>query len=641
MKASNHAKKLLFVLLGLTAALVLIFTSCATPTPQIIEKIVTEIVKETVVVKEEGKEVVKTVEKVVEKVVEVEVTPTPDTSELGVLKNVPRNRTLVLGAWEFQSQLVGTDNWNPILNRAAIRTNYGKFVFEPLYYANLNTGEEYPWLAESYELDEDYMGFTAILRKGVEWADGEPFTCDDVKFTIEAMRDTDAARWKGLFTTWVDSVECIDDFTVRVNYTKTNPRFHQRFMVGHENGFVIVPEHIFAGKDVGTFTNLDLGAGNPVGTGPYKLVLVTPNQVIFDRRDDWWGAKIGFQDLPAPERIVGTNAASDEAYAQLYMTNKLDYGGFALQVGSFEAAKEKNPSIRSWNKEGPVYGAPDGCVYQLSLNNAKYDDVNVRLAINYAIDRQEVADLAYQGATHPLVLPVSSYVMGAWGPILNPIIEKYNRDAPSQDMVDKYMGEAGYEKNGDGIWEKDGEVASMIINVPQPWAPLGPVLAEQLTRAGFQAEEQLDAGGQWASLLQTGEADATAFVHCGSLNDPYETLSQFHSKYNLPMGETDNNGGGIFAYTRYPGDDRLDALLDQMEANVPSTTNPEYVAWVEEATDIYLRDMPTIVLTEELHVVTMNENYWTGFPTSDDPYIAPYPCWLDFTLAVYHLEPTQ
>ena len=45
--------------------------------------------------------------------------------------------------------------------------------------------------------------------------------------------------------------------------------------LGRENHFVIVPEHIFAGKDVETFTNLDLGAGLPMGSGPYKVVLVT------------------------------------------------------------------------------------------------------------------------------------------------------------------------------------------------------------------------------------------------------------------------------------------------------------------------------------------------------------------------------
>jgi peptide/nickel transport system substrate-binding protein len=648
------SKKLLYPVLATVSLLVLLLGVACQPKTVIVEKevekVVTQIVKETVkeTVVVEGtpqvveKEVTKVVEKEVEKVVEKVVTPTPEVGAVGQIQPVPRNRTMIVGAWEFASALVGSDNFNPMMNVASLRTNSAKFVYEALFYNNLNTGEEYPWLAESYTVDDDYMGMTINLREGVEWADGEPFTCADVEYSMETLRDTDTAGGQhGYFLKWLEDVECIDDFTAKVTLTGPNPRFYQHIMVGWENHFVIVPKHIFEGKDIETFTNLDLGQGWPIGSGPYKVVLVTAQQIVYDRRDDWWGAKIGFQELPEPLRIISTNAASDEAYAQLYMTNKIDYGGFALQVGSFEAAREKNPKVRSWHNEGPAYGAPDGCVYQLALNNAKYTDPNVRIAMNYAIDRQEVADLAYQGATYPLVLPVSSYVMGAWQDVLQPIIDKYERELPSQEKVDEYMDQAGYSKNAEGIWEKDGVVADITIVVPQPWAPLGPVLAEQLTRAGFDAEEQLDTANQWSPMHQTGEADAVAFVHCGSLYDPYDTMAQFHSKYNIPVGETDNQGGGIFAYHRYVGDPDMDAALDKMETTPPNPNNPQYVDWVETAVDTYLRDMPTIVLTEELHVITMNEEYWTGWPNENDPYIAPYPCWNDFTLAVYHVQPTQ
>jgi peptide/nickel transport system substrate-binding protein len=338
-----QTKKLLYGLGILAAILVVTLVSCATPTPQVIEKIVTEIVKETVIV--EGTPVEVTRE--VEKVVEVVVTATPEAL-VGPMKAVPRNRTLVLGGWEFTANLNASDNFNPIMNVASLRTNYSKFVYEALFYANLNTGEEYPWLAESYEVDDDAMGMDIFLRKGVEWADGTPFTCADVKYTIETQRDIPTAQGQhGYFMQWVESVECVDDYTVRINYTGANPRFYQHIMVGWENHFVIVPKHIFEGKDVATFTSLDLGKGLPMGTGAYKVMLVTPQQIVYDRRDDWWGAKVGFRDLPVPERIIVTTAAGDEILAQQYMANQIDYGGFALQVGSFEAAREKNPAMRS------------------------------------------------------------------------------------------------------------------------------------------------------------------------------------------------------------------------------------------------------------------------------------------------------
>ena len=62
-------------------------------------------------------------------------------------------------------------------------------VNEELFYTNLNSGKLIPWQAESFELSPDFLTATIHLRKGVEWSDGQPFTADDVKFTLEAIRD--------------------------------------------------------------------------------------------------------------------------------------------------------------------------------------------------------------------------------------------------------------------------------------------------------------------------------------------------------------------------------------------------------------------------------------------------------------------
>jgi peptide/nickel transport system substrate-binding protein len=60
-----------------------------------------------------------------------------------------------------------------------------------------------------------------------------------------------------------------------------------------------------------------------------------------------------------------------------------------------------------------------------------------------------------------------------------------------------------------------------------------------------------------------------------------------------------------------------------------------------KALDIYLRDMPEIMLLEELHVVTFNNTYWKGWADEKDPYVAPYPCWEAWNLIVHKIQPTQ
>ena len=170
------------------------------------------------------------------------------------------------------------------------------------------------------------------------------------------------------------------------------------------------------------------------------------------------GAKTGFQDLPAPKRIILVPIASDDAAGQAYIGDKLD-SGLALQVGTFVAAQQKNKNLSSWNPQGPVWGAPDGCGYVFVLNNAKepWNNRDVRLALNYAINRQEIATIGYEGSTHPEVLPFSGYLGSRWiTPSLQAIIDKYQRDKTDLSLVDKYMTTAGYAKNADGKWAKGG-----------------------------------------------------------------------------------------------------------------------------------------------------------------------------------------
>jgi len=127
------------------------------------------------------------------------------------------------------------------------------------------------------------------------------------------------------------------------------------------------------------------------------------------------------------------------------------------------------------------------------------------------------------------------------------------------------------------------------------------------------------------------------FVFCGSTFEPYDTLSLFHSKLYAPPGESVSNG---MAGWRYQNPE-MDPLLDAMEAMIPNREDAAYMDLVTKATQIYLEDMPTIILAEELHVIPGNYTYWTGFPNAEDPYVAPFPCWRDIFLMTLKLQPVQ
>jgi peptide/nickel transport system substrate-binding protein len=560
----------------------------------------------------------------------------------------PRERTLVITPWGAVPEIRNPENYNIYLTGTYNhqRESGDKTMYEALMYTNLNTGEIIPWQAEKFTYNSTYTAITVNLRKGVTWSDGQAFTSGDVKYTLEMLRDNAPdLLYSTIYKEWVKGVDTPDDLTAVINLNKPGPRFFQLYLaLGHENHQVIMPAHIWKDKDPKTFTNFDLQKGWPIGTGAYKLVASSAQQQVFDRRDDWWGAKTGFMPLPAPQRIILVPGASDDSNAQLYIGNKADSGN-PLQPGTFKAAQQKNPNLRSWNSQGPVWGAPDGCGYVFIFNHGKqpWGNADVRVAINYAINRQEISTVAYEGANYPIVAPFSAYMAKRWtgsGP-LKETLDKYDRGTPSQGKVDERMAAAGYAKNAQGTWAKDGQTLKVPVRGSQFFAPLAPVLAAQLRKAGFDATENIEPPGSTAlnDDQQVGNADTTFGVHCGSLSEPYETLKDLHSKWGRPIGEKCPFAGSLCSRYSNP---EFDQLIDQMEASPAGTPDsPTYVASANKALDIYLRDMPEIMLTEELHVVTFNETYWKGWPSAADPYVAPYPPWEAWRLIIHRIQPVK
>jgi len=571
------------------------------------------------------------------------------------LKEVPRNKTFIFSPWGFPTgnQLLNPDNFN-VYNQGAQFNNQRemglKGIYEALFYTNLNTGELIPWQGESYTYNDDFTEITLKLHDGVTWCDGVQMTSDDVKFTLEMIRDDPNASdpYTSIYKEWLKEVEVVDPLTSIIKLNKPGPRwFHDNLALGHENHEVIMPKHIWeplltaAGGDVTQIKDYDLEKGLPCGTGPYKIVASGPQQMVADRRDTWWGTETGFMDhMPAPERLILIPVASDEAMSQLQIANQIDTGN-PLQPGTFAAAKDQNPNIQSWSADGPVWGAPDGCGYNFLFNNMKapWNDVNVRLAVNYAINRQQISDFGYEGANYPEIIPFSAYMAPNWVPgKIQAILDKYDRGTPSQDKVDEYMTAAGYARNADDKWAKDGAVLDVPVYIPSFFEPVSPTVHQNLLDAGFDSTLEVDPGGAWVDKFNPGNHETLILVHCGSLSEPYDTLKDLHSKNSAPIGT--NLPGSIIAGSRYVNPE-MDAILDKMEAMTPdSAQDSEYMDLAAQAVDIYLRDMPEIMLTEELHVVTFNNTYWTGWPSAADPYVAPYPCWEAFNTVLYHLQPT-
>ena len=328
--------------------------------------------------------------------------------------------------------------------------------------------------------------------------------------------------------------------------------------------------------------------------------------------------------------------------AQLYLANLIDSGN-PLQPGTYEAVRSRNDKLVSWFPEGPMWGAPDGCLYNIMLNVRKEPMSNrdVRLALNYAIDRKKLSILGYESANVPRVAPFSGYgAIQRYVPgRLQAVIDKWDRDRPDQTRVDKHMAAAGYARDADGYWARNGERLKLNVRGPEWLAPNGPPMTQQFRDAGFDAQLFIEPGGSthWVDDLRSGNFEMMFLGHCGSLTEPYETLKDFHSKHAPIRAKRSQN---FLAGSGYANAE-LDSLIEAMEGMVGSPDDPVYMDLAERALDIFLRDMPEIMTLEEVHVVVFNNTYWTGWPSSADPYVAPYPCWEAWNLVMHRLQPVQ
>jgi len=603
-------------------------------------------VVETVVVEKQvkGDTIVETVVVEVEKVVRrdpVVVVATPTPAPKGP---VPRNRIFVMPMGG--TIIANHDNFNPYaLGNQLQRFVLSKGFNEMMFYGNLNTGEQIPWQAESWSLAADNKTVTIKVRDGVKWSDGTKFSAHDIVFTLNEINGGGSTQGNlvnvPFETGAIASIRAIDDMTVELVQDVANPRwFWKNFGISHENHVPIMPKHIWEGQDLETFKFYDPAKNWPVNTGAFELVSSSPQQIIMQRKDDWWGVESGFWPKTRHvEQLIFVPSGDGAATTQMIINNEAETS--ILDVGDFLAAKARNPKLRSWFRTGPIWGPSDGCVFRFTPNNLKppWDNADLRRALQYATNRDQIVELALEGSVNTAVLPFAEYGgVQAYIEPLQDLIAQYNPGEYNLDKSAELMTSLGYAKDSGGFWAKDGERLTFTANSAAWRAHHLPPAVQQWRDAGFDVDSKSWDGDSAMESLLSGEWEIYNEVHCGSLTDPFETLNDFHSKWSRPLGE---NQPYRHATSRM-NNPEYDAIIDKMEVLEPSPTDPEYTALVREAVEIYLQEVPEIVWGEERHAVTFNETYWTNYATDENPYAAPFfCCWSSPYLIILQLLPTQ
>ncbi len=338
-------------------------------------------------------------------------------------------------------------------------------MFDSLILKDSATGEYKPGLATSWEYEDDTtLVFT--LRQDVQYHNGETMTAEDVKFSIETVRDSSYAV---TLTHFIDTVEVRDDSTVAVNFLYAYGPAIECFA---QNSLAIFPQAAYE-EDPDGFKR------NPVGTGAYEFVeWKTGASISMTAFDGYWGEAPSIQDV---EFVIYNNGATSAALA-------LENG--ELDVITTVASSD---NARLMEADGLYFDSTEGSVVTFIMFNTREDSVfndeNLRLAVAHAIDKESVMIGAVEGYGSLAVCNVPSYVNG--------IDDTYVPPQYDPELAKEYLAKAGYP---DGL-----DLTIPVSGVDSYLIPLE-IVQDQLAQVGINITiDKRDSNAWFEDIFRTGD----------------------------------------------------------------------------------------------------------------------------------------
>jgi peptide/nickel transport system substrate-binding protein len=551
--------------ISLLMILGILLSACAQATPQVSEP---SVVKETVVVRET---VVVTEKQEVEKL----VTPTA----------VPGSQTIIVGLVSSPLTL------DPADHRDRVTETVIRNMFDGLVTRDHISGVHNE-LAESLTW-KDNQTLEIQLRQGVKFHDGSDMTADDVVYTFNRIIQENAIEYpephtsqrKGLIAP-LESIEKTGDYSVVMHFSGPWPPALQ--LLVHQQ---IVPENYL--ESVGTEGFI----ANPIGTGPFKFVSAQPgySEVVMERFDDYYG---GAPDLEP----VGPACVQGAVFRVIPEASTRVAALLAGEVDIIQAVPaelittlEQTPGIQVKTVPGtqPKW-------MEMNVNKPPFDDVRVRQALNYAVDKQLIIDAIYNGKAVALPGPLSPY-----NNFVNKSLDPYPYDA---EKALSLLAEAGYtDSNGDGMLDKNGQTFSFTMDTLEEHRALAEAVADQFRAIGIDASVRFWEYSVVKPQLQAGERQAYLDDWGDSAFDP---VGHFEAKWHTYIEGATYGRGNFSGYSNA----RVDELIKAGETTADTAARQTIY---DEAQQIIYDEAPAVflILPEEAEAASVRVQNWE--PASD------------------------
>ncbi|MBK8741987.1 MAG: ABC transporter substrate-binding protein [Betaproteobacteria bacterium] len=284
----------------------------------------------------------------------------------------------------FSGEIATLDNYRETGREGLI---VARLIYDSLLSRDVASGEFLPELASSYTYVDDKT-LDLEIRKNVRFHNGQALTADDVVYTLNLVSSKQYAARYQIAVTWIDKVEKLGDFKVRIRMKAPYPPALE-MLAGN---LPIYPKSYY--EQVGP----EGMSTKPVGAGPYRMVEVVPGaRYVLERFDGYY--KESPKGAPAIKRIVvRTLPEANTQYAEL-MNGSLDWAWRVPPDEAKNLATRPNIEVKSVPVVRFAYMA-----FNPSAVPAKtpFSDVRVRRAINHAIDKGAIVKALVGGAAQPI-----------------------------------------------------------------------------------------------------------------------------------------------------------------------------------------------------------------------------------------------
>lgn len=444
------------------------------------------------------------------------------------------------------------DFLDPHLIQASLTEQMMLNVFEGLLAPDTD-GTLKPALAEDYEVSNGGLTYTFTLRDDVTFHNGDPLTVDDVIYSFNRLTGEESGEPLTSDFDDIEKIEAPDDQTIVITLSQVNSTFLSYLTAVNA---AIIPE-----------SNDSAHNDHPIGTGPFKFVSYSPgSNVVMEKFDDYW------QDgIPFLEEATFVIQPDDEAAFLSFQAGEIDL---------LDIPAHRIPEVED-DYQIEYQEANSSLLIGFSQNEELFNDLKVRQAINYAINKDEVIEAAFSS----YATKIGSNMSPAMGSFYKEGLEDYYET--DLKKAKELLAEAGYP---------DGFSTTITVSShTQRYSDIAQVAVENLKEIGIDADIEVVEWGVWLDRVYQGrDFEMTVIDFTGKLS-PYDILERYES----------DSSGNFMSYENDPYDQVLQKVLEEEDLD-------KQVELYHQAQEILTEDAAAVFLADYQSIWAM-DNKVEGF----------------------------